>query len=287
MNRPKFFLGIPYPTMVIKVEWKQYFLSFNRISDDRKSNFAISDWVADSGAFTLLSKHGKFPFTPEQHAAKINRWSKCGNLLAAVCADWLCSPLVLEKTGLSVTRHQELTVANYLVLRNLTSTYIMPSLQGATVEDYQNHLALYGDSLAPDQWVGVGSLVGLPAGKIAAILKAIKADRPDLNLHAFGCDCLEDIAGLAYSADAMKYRASRHHQRISEPEAAREYLKRLKRHTSDYAPYRKTSTSGAGNGQGRKPQWAVGKTVPIRVPEKFATRLLEIARDWDRSGLEK
>ncbi|MEQ8383340.1 MAG: hypothetical protein RH949_13360 [Coleofasciculus sp. A1-SPW-01] len=40
-------------------------------------------------------------------------------------------------------------------------------------------------------------------------------------------------------------------------------------------------TAGAGNGQGRKPKWNSGKTIAIRIPEKFALRLLDLARQWD------
>lgn len=39
-------------------------------------------------------------------------------------------------------------------------------------------------------------------------------------------------------------------------------------------------TAGAGNGQGRKPQWN-RPTKAIRVPAEFADRLLAIAREWD------
>jgi hypothetical protein len=40
-------------------------------------------------------------------------------------------------------------------------------------------------------------------------------------------------------------------------------------------------TAGAGNGQGRRPKWRSGRTVPIRVPECFAGRLLALAEEWD------
>ena len=40
-------------------------------------------------------------------------------------------------------------------------------------------------------------------------------------------------------------------------------------------------TAGAGNGQGRKPQWRAGKTKAIRVPEVFADELMATAKQWD------
>lgn len=48
-----------------------------------------------------------------------------------------------------------------------------------------------------------------------------------------------------------------------------------------YCPYRKTSTSGAGNGQGHKNKWLAGETKVIRVPKVFADKLLALAREWD------
>jgi dsDNA-binding SOS-regulon protein len=47
-------------------------------------------------------------------------------------------------------------------------------------------------------------------------------------------------------------------------------------------PKRKaTPTSGAGNGQGRKPKWKHTQTTAIRVPKHIIAPLLEIARYLD------
>lgn len=47
-------------------------------------------------------------------------------------------------------------------------------------------------------------------------------------------------------------------------------------------PKRKpTPTSGAGNGQGRKPKWKHTPTTAIRVPEHIAPQLLEVAKYLD------
>ncbi|MEH1810889.1 MAG: hypothetical protein V7K26_00110 [Nostoc sp.] len=39
-------------------------------------------------------------------------------------------------------------------------------------------------------------------------------------------------------------------------------------------------TAGAGNGQGRKPKWK-SSTESIRLPKKYISRLVEIARQWE------
>ncbi|NES00743.1 MAG: hypothetical protein F6J86_44385, partial [Symploca sp. SIO1B1] len=67
----------------------------------------------------------------------------------------------------------------------------------------------------------------------------------------------------------------------SEEELARIYLDKIHAAVTDTVPKRVPVTAGAGNGQGRKPSWKAGKTKAIRVPEKFAAKLLELARQWD------
>jgi hypothetical protein len=65
---------------------------------------------------------------------------------------------------------------------------ILPVLQGYAPDDYVRHIRQYGDRLSQGMWVGVGSVCkrnGDPRA-IAAVLLAIKRERPDLNLHGFG-----------------------------------------------------------------------------------------------------
>jgi hypothetical protein len=64
----------------------------------------------------------------------------------------------------------------------------MPVLQGYSPESYAAHVDQYAELFTPGQWVGVGSVCkrnGNP-DQIEDILLAIKAERPDLQLHGFG-----------------------------------------------------------------------------------------------------
>jgi hypothetical protein len=54
------------------------------------------------------------------------RWSRCGKLAAAVTQDMMCEPFILDKTGLSVERHQEITIQRYQKIVGGTDAYIMP-----------------------------------------------------------------------------------------------------------------------------------------------------------------
>lgn len=187
------------------------FISVNRLRQ-RKSHFIVGDWIMDSGAFTEISTFGYYRDSVDVYAREIRRWKNCGNLLAAVSQDWMCEQHILTKTGLTIDQHQSHTIARYdALLAEETGVYIMPVLQGYAPFDYVRHIKLYGDRLAPGQWVGVGSVCkrnGDP-NQIAAVLLAIKHERPDLRLHGFGLKTTALgsplVTSLLHTADSMAW----------------------------------------------------------------------------------
>lgn len=206
----RFFIGIHQPSDARFVE--SAFISIHRIAK-RISAFLVGDWIMDSGAFSTILKHGGYPEPPEVYAAQIKRWSKNGNLLAAVTQDYMCEAHMLKLTGMTVEQHQRLTVERYdaLMACDLGGVYLMPVLQGYAPEDYVRHLEMYGDRLALGAWVGVGSVCkrnGDPAA-IENVLLAIKRARPDLRLHGFGIKLTALASGLVrfllYTADSMAW----------------------------------------------------------------------------------
>lgn len=87
----------------------------------------------------------------------------------------------------------------------------MPVLQGWSPDDYLRHLEAWGERIGPGAWVGIGSVCkrqGDPAA-IAAILRAVLRERPDIGLHGFGVKktSLLDgrVRGLLASADSMAW----------------------------------------------------------------------------------
>lgn len=173
-----------------------------------------------------LKKHGKHILSVKEYAAQIRRWKRCGTLLAAVTQDYMCEPFMLEITGLRVADHRRMTIERYdALLAEETGVYIMPVLQGYDPQDYVSHLQQYGHRLVYGQWVGVGSVCkrnGDP-DSVLAVLRAIKAVRPDLRLHGFGLkitalrdprirELLESADSMAWSFAARKQgRDSNHH----------------------------------------------------------------------------
>lgn len=205
----RFFTGLHQPSDA--KHFDAAFISVNRLRK-RKGPFAVGDWIMDSGAFSEISTHGRYRHDVAEHAAEIRRWKDNGNLLAAVSQDWMCEPWILAKTGLTVERHQQLTVERYdALLAEDTGVYILPVLQGYAPAEYVHHIRMYGDRLAHGAWVGVGSVCkrnGDPHA-IAAVLIAIKAERPDLRLHGFGLKTTalssEFIRSQLETADSMAW----------------------------------------------------------------------------------
>lgn len=205
----RFFTGLHHPSDARHFD--SAFISVNTVRG-RKGPFAVRDWIMDSGAFTEVSKHGGYRHGVEEYAAQIRRWKDNGNLLAAVSQDFMCEPFIVAKTGLSVRRHQELTIERYDdLLAQDTGVYIMPVLQGFAPAEYVAHIEAYGTRLAHGAWVGVGSVCKRNADPraIAAVLIAIRDARPDLRLHGFGVKKTalrsDFITSLLHTADSMAW----------------------------------------------------------------------------------
>jgi hypothetical protein len=206
----RFFTGLHQPSDARHFD--AAFISVNRLRS-RKSGFVVNDWIMDSGAFTEISTHGHYRHGVEEYASQIKRWSTNGNLIAAVAQDYMCESFIVEKTGLSIPIHQQITIQRYddLMQQDVGGVQIFPVLQGYSPEDYVNHIRMYGARLKHGQWVGVGSVCKRNGDTraVSAVLLAIKRERPDLRLHGFGLKttALADplIRSLLESADSMAW----------------------------------------------------------------------------------
>ena len=155
----KFFVGLHQPADAAKLPDVPCMISIHRL-ERRRSDFKVGPWILDSGAFTTIAQHGAYPASPAQYAEQINRWTHCGELLAAVSQDYMCEPWILERCHATVAEHQGLTILRYLELRSRVPAriYVMPVIQGYAPAEYAHHVQAYGTLLAPNAWVGVGSV---------------------------------------------------------------------------------------------------------------------------------
>ena len=208
----KFYVGVHQPSDAKRLG--PVFVSVNRLKGPRgrRTIFTDKPWILDSGAFTTIAKHGGYPETSAVYAAHIRMWAS-PNLVGAVAEDYMCEPVMLTKTGLTIADHQRLTIERYdeLLTHDLAGVTIMPVLQGYAPEDYADHVRQYGDRLAYGAYVGIGSICkrnGKPEA-VLAVLEAIKRARPDLRLHGFGLKItslrVKAIRDALYSADSMAW----------------------------------------------------------------------------------
>jgi len=205
----RFFVGLHQPSDA--KHFDASFISINRLLA-RRSKFQVGDWIMDCGGFTAISS-GKGHIDALKYAQEIRRWAQCGNMLAAVSQDWMCEPFMLQKTGFDVAEHQRFTVERYAELKSYIGdeACLMPVLQGYDPWEYVNHIRLYGSLLGNRAWVGVGSVCkrnGKPS-HVAAVLRAIKLERPDLRLHGFGLKTTslqnDTVRSLLHTADSMAW----------------------------------------------------------------------------------
>lgn len=111
-------------------------------------------WLLDSGAFTQVTRHGRFLQAPHTYAALVRRYAATG-LVAAATQDYMTEPAALRATGLTVRDHQRLTVERYDAIADAGTdgVYLMPVLQGWTPDDYRRCLEDYGDRIGTGAWL--------------------------------------------------------------------------------------------------------------------------------------
>lgn len=149
-----------------------------------------SEVVIDSGGFTELNLYGKWTISPKQYAAEVKHWiGSVGNIRWAAAQDWMCEPVVLGKTGLSVKQHQVLTVNNFIELKEIAPDLPwMPVIQGFTMGEYLDCVDLYaksGINLVDEPIVGLGSVCRRQAtGGIEDLVKELFT--AGIKLHGFG-----------------------------------------------------------------------------------------------------
>jgi hypothetical protein len=210
-----FYVGLHQPNHA--EHFDRAFISINRVRG-RKKPVPAKEWILDSGAFREIEQFGCYRHEPAVYAAEVNRLAAINpGLIAAVSQDYMCEQIMLDKTGLTIADHQRLTMERYDALLPLVNIYLIPVLQGYSLQSYLDHIDQYGDRLGYGAYVGVGSVCKRNADmrQIEAILVAIKKKRPDLRLHGFGLkttalasgvvrDCLESADSMAWSFAARR-----------------------------------------------------------------------------------
>ncbi len=159
----KFYLGTNEPRWLERTS-EPLFISRRRMGrlGNRLPRAACS-WALDSGGFSELMLFGGWRTSSRAYAWEVRRYGQeIGGLDWASAQDWICDPRVRKKTGLSVRKHQELTIDSFVELMSLDpSLPFVPVLQGHEPSDYWRHLEIYGSrtiDLTAQPLVGVGGV---------------------------------------------------------------------------------------------------------------------------------
>lgn len=180
--------------------------------------FAISTaqrWALDSGAFTALtSDNPNHPWhlDTDSYGGLVTRLvDDMGRMPDFVAPqDMPCEPAVRERTGLTTRQHIEITVENFVYLReNFPFIPWIPVIQGWEPEDYLYCAELYeaaGVRLADEYRVGIGSICR--RASVPGIVRVIElfAGR-GYRMHGFGvkASALPVIGHLLASADSYAW----------------------------------------------------------------------------------
>jgi len=188
------------------------FVSRTRLERQKKWPRAQAPWSLDSGGFTEVALRGGWSLSPTRYAQMARKYrDEIGSLRWAAPQDWMCEPVALKATGLSVVEHQRRTIENYLDLVSYAPDVPwIPVLQGWEKDDYRRHVEMYaaaGVSLADAPIVGVGTVCRRQSHKEAGeILHTIRAAGVS-RLHGFGFKVLGIRAWghLLTSADSLAW----------------------------------------------------------------------------------
>lgn len=199
----RFYLG-SHETSWLERTALPLFISEMRLRRRKRLPRARAPWALDSGGFSQLSCFGAWPSGAEHvYVDHVRRYrDEIGQLEWAAPQDWMCEPVMLNRTGLTVAEHQRRTVRNFVQLRELDPALpFVPVLQGYAPDDYLRCIDLYerrGVSLSGR--VGIGTVCRRQSTREAErIVRAVRQRIPQARIHVFGAK----IGGLSRYADAL------------------------------------------------------------------------------------
>src|SRR5579859_3066357 len=109
-----------------EVAWLSRFSVPLMVSHRRLSRFprrtpwrpAATRWALDSGGFSELTLYGTWRTPEAEYGESVATYqAEIGRLDWAAPQDWMCEPIMLARTGLSVSHHQGRTVESVCSLR--------------------------------------------------------------------------------------------------------------------------------------------------------------------------
>lgn len=181
-------------------------ISYNAVRRLRTPWELTAPVMMDSGAFTVISRHGRYPWEPADYAAAADAWG------AGVrwTMDFPCEPSVRAAGRYTPHEAQVLTDDNS---RRLFDLGAHPSsvVQGWEISDYLSNLDILKDDGLLTGRLGIGSICRRGrTDEIVRIIRAIKANVPGwVKLHGFGVKTAvlgTEARFLLHSVDSSSWR---------------------------------------------------------------------------------
>ena len=181
-------------------------LSYNFTRTLKKPWTIEKPLMFDSGAYSVILKHGKYPYSPEQYESGIEQWHPD----IAWTMDFPCEPSVREKGQYDPTKAQEMTIENQIKLLDLNANTQMV-VQGWKISDYLTNLDKIKEQGLLTEHLGIGSICRRGQNnQIAGIIRTIHASVPGwVKLHGFGVKISvikkTDAKFYLFSADSISW----------------------------------------------------------------------------------
>ena len=181
-------------------------LSYNMLRKLKAAWSIDIPFMMDSGAFSVILTHGKYPFTPEEYTSGIEKWHPD----ITWTMDYPCEPSVQKRGDYNPKKAQEMTIDNQIKLLDLNVNTQMV-VQGWTINDYLENLDRIKDQGLLTEHLGIGSVCRRGQNKeIARIVRAIHNSVPSwVKLHGFGIKVSAlketDARFLLHSADSESW----------------------------------------------------------------------------------
>jgi hypothetical protein len=196
--------------------------------------FGIDNLFVDCGGYSLLKSDAEHP-PLDEYIRYLQRWQPDRYALR----DYPCEPDLLDDLNETVESHQQKTLEDHIEMLERTDSLdgiSYPVIQGWSIEQYLDCIDLFRDHGIPLTSLGVGSVCRRnAAGEIQSVLREIRRELPDADLHGFGVKVsmfkMQGVSELLDSADSLaySYAAWREHDSGNWKNKTLEYLKFKKR----------------------------------------------------------
>ena len=181
-------------------------LSYNMIRKIKNAWKIDIPFMLDSGAYSVIGKYGKYPYSCEEYTEGIKKWHPD----IAWTMDYPCELELQRKGNYGPKQSMLMTIENQKKLLDLGANTQMV-VQGWELRDYLQNLDMINENGLMTERLGIGSICRRGQNmQISEIIRTVKRNVPGwVKLHGFGIkiSVLKNTDSLyhLYSADSQTW----------------------------------------------------------------------------------